>query len=180
MDVIVIGVNFSVTYAARSGHLEILKWARANGCDWDKFTYVEATRGGHLEVLQWAHDNGCPRDVYTCKNAAEFGQFEILKWALANGYAYNDEICYYAAMHGNFVMLKFLVEYGCPIDWTSCSDAANISLAEKRISVALKKYDIMSWDKVMDNISINTDLEMIQWLKLNIGDQELIDTKELS
>ncbi len=34
-----------------SGHLEILKWARANGCKWDESTCAAAARNGHLEVV---------------------------------------------------------------------------------------------------------------------------------
>ena len=46
--------------ATKGGHLEVLKWLRANGCPWDKWTCAWAAGGGHLEVLQWAISNGCP------------------------------------------------------------------------------------------------------------------------
>ena len=49
-------------FAARSGQLEVLQWARANGCPWDRWTCTAAAKGGHLEVLQWARANGCPWD----------------------------------------------------------------------------------------------------------------------
>ena len=29
-------------------------------CDWDAGTCVEAARNGHLDVLEWARANGCP------------------------------------------------------------------------------------------------------------------------
>ena len=48
------------TYAAACGHLEVLQWARANGCPWDEKTCSSAARGGHLEVLEWARANGFP------------------------------------------------------------------------------------------------------------------------
>jgi hypothetical protein len=38
------------------GHLEVLQWARANGCPWDHHTRDVAT--GH--VLEWAVANGVP------------------------------------------------------------------------------------------------------------------------
>ena len=41
--------------------LELLKWARANGCKWDEETCTAAARGGHLEVLQWARAEGMVR-----------------------------------------------------------------------------------------------------------------------
>jgi hypothetical protein len=51
------------------GHLEVLQWARQNGCEWDKWTCSYAAGRGHLEVLQWAHQNGCPWDEETWEHA---------------------------------------------------------------------------------------------------------------
>lgn len=48
------------SYAARSGHLEILKYASHEGCSWDGDTVRFAERVGFLEVLEWAVANGCP------------------------------------------------------------------------------------------------------------------------
>jgi len=44
--------------AASAGNLEVLKWARENGCQWDQSTCAYAAAGNHLEVLQWARENG--------------------------------------------------------------------------------------------------------------------------
>ena len=49
-----------VLVGGEGGHLEVLQWARANGCPWDQRTCAYAATGGHLEVLQWARANGCP------------------------------------------------------------------------------------------------------------------------
>ena len=46
-------------FAARAGHLDLLQWARLNGCLWNESTCSHAAKGGHLEVLQWARLNGC-------------------------------------------------------------------------------------------------------------------------
>ncbi len=70
--------------AARNNHLEILKWARSKGCSWNKETCAEAAMNGHLEVLKWAHENGCRWDERTCSLAAKFGYLDILKWAREN------------------------------------------------------------------------------------------------
>ena len=37
---------------AEGGHLEMLQWARANGCEWDAETCANAAGGGHLKVLR--------------------------------------------------------------------------------------------------------------------------------
>lgn len=68
--------------AAEGGHLEVLRWARDNGCDWDRHTCLHAASGGQLaalqwaragvlEVLQWLHASGCLWDAKTCALAAE-------------------------------------------------------------------------------------------------------------
>ena len=70
---------------AKGGQFEVLQWARANGCPWNRYTCMFAAQSGHLELLQWARANGCPWDESTCWGAAYCGHLEILQWALANG-----------------------------------------------------------------------------------------------
>eukprot|EP01051_Picozoa_sp_SAG22_P018968 SAG22_NODE_3356_length_1760_cov_2.343769_1_plen_43_part_00 len=38
----------------------LLKWARANGCQWDREVIRRASDNGHAEVAEWARANGCP------------------------------------------------------------------------------------------------------------------------
>ena len=51
--------------AAAGGHLEVLQWARENGCPWNERTCTYAASGGQLEVLQRACANGCEWDGQT-------------------------------------------------------------------------------------------------------------------
>ncbi len=48
--------------AAQHGNLTTLKWARANGCPWNKGTMQAAATGMHLDVFKRALDNGCTHD----------------------------------------------------------------------------------------------------------------------
>ena len=41
-------------YAAKGGHLDVLKWARENGCPWNEQVCINAATNGHLEILKWA------------------------------------------------------------------------------------------------------------------------------
>ena len=43
-----------------NGHLEMLQWARANGCPWNWLTCANAKAKGHFELLSWAKANGAP------------------------------------------------------------------------------------------------------------------------
>lgn len=80
------------TLASRSGHLDILKWAREKGCPWDHMTCRAAAEGGHSEVLQWARQNGCPWDSSTTRAAAREGHLSLLQWARANDCPWDDAV----------------------------------------------------------------------------------------
>ena len=66
---VVNGIHLTCAYAAINGHLNILIWARQNGCDWNFVTCSHAVSGGHLEVLIWARENSCEWDSNTEKLA---------------------------------------------------------------------------------------------------------------
>src|SRR6188508_2478778 len=63
-------------YAARSGHLNCLKYAHENGCQWDYWTHVWAIMNGNLKCLKYAHENGCPWEPWIPVVAAEKGNLE--------------------------------------------------------------------------------------------------------
>ena len=98
------------------GHLEVLKWARANGCPWDGDTCTYAAEGGHLDVLKWLCANGCPpREEQACMNAAWGGHLEMLQWMRANGCPWNKRACaWVAAEGGHFEVYAWLIQNGCP------------------------------------------------------------------
>ena len=71
--------------AALCGHLEVLKWARANGCPWHEEACTAAAEGGHVEVLKWLCANGCHWSLETYFSAEQFWQYDVLDWMLLNG-----------------------------------------------------------------------------------------------
>ena len=66
--------------AAKLGCLTALRNLLQRGHLDRRFVCKNAAQGGHLEVLRWARANGCPWDEATCASAAESGHFEVLKW----------------------------------------------------------------------------------------------------
>ena len=46
-------------FAAQFGKLEVLQWARANGCPWDERTRAFATMAGQHDLADWAKANDC-------------------------------------------------------------------------------------------------------------------------
>ena len=76
--------SWGAARAAEGGHLEVLKWLRAEGCPWDAWVCARAACGGHLEVLNWLQAEGCPREENACTEAAasEATKVMIYKWQL--------------------------------------------------------------------------------------------------
>ena len=62
--------------------MEVLKWARANGCQqWSENTCASTVHGGQLETLKWARANGCPWDrAYCLQGAPGVGSDEMWAW----------------------------------------------------------------------------------------------------
>jgi hypothetical protein len=121
-------------YAARTGHLECLKYAHQNGCPLSKFLCYDAARNGHLDCLKYAHENGCPWDEDLCSDTAENNHLECLKYAHENGCPWNADTCYNAALfrHLDFDCLKYAYENGCPYP-------------EKLLSTIVKNVLIPKW-----------------------------------
>ncbi|KAK3278740.1 hypothetical protein CYMTET_13335 [Cymbomonas tetramitiformis] len=83
--------------AASGGHLQVLQWAREQGCPWNAQTCCDAARGGHLEVLQWAR---AWRNPWNAKHVAlrqSGGHLEVLRWAHENGCPWDAWTCSAAA-----------------------------------------------------------------------------------
>jgi hypothetical protein len=76
--------------AARGGHLDVLKYARENGCLWDvsslcRSMCINAVIGGNVECLKYVREHKCPMDSRTCDKAAEYGRLEMLKYLRSLG-----------------------------------------------------------------------------------------------
>jgi len=91
---------------AANGHLDVLKWARENGCPWNEWTCTNAAENGHLDVLKWARENGCPWDEWTCEYAAGSGHLDVLKWARENGCPWDEDTCSNATKNGHLDVLR--------------------------------------------------------------------------
>ena len=71
--------------AAASGNLELVRWLRAEGCPWNRWTCSYAVNKGHVEVLSWVRENGAPWDAFTRDKAAvELGYMDDLGNLVAN------------------------------------------------------------------------------------------------
>jgi len=46
--------------------VEMMQWAKANGCPWHLGTCAKVAIRGHLDVLKWARKHGCPWSTEVC------------------------------------------------------------------------------------------------------------------
>ena len=93
--------------AASGGRVEVLRWAREQGCHLDAGTCAAAAGNGHLTVLRWARHNGCAWSSSTCEAAARGGHLAVLKFARRNGCAWSSRTCEAAARGGHLAVLQF-------------------------------------------------------------------------
>ena len=96
------------------GSIELLTWAKDNGCPWVARVCETAAQAGHLEALQWARENDCPWDERTCYCAARGGHIEVLRWAREHHCPWTERTCKHAAYNGHLDVLRWAWEHGCP------------------------------------------------------------------
>jgi hypothetical protein len=162
--------------AAKGGHLDVLKWARANGCEWDEDTCVEAVKGGHLEVLQWARENGCEWSERTCEEAAwgkellgghAWGpRLDVLQWLRANGCPWDASTCMGAADGGHLEVLKWARENGCEWDEDTCEAAARGKQQQMLEEKGRITFSLSSFPSV-ESPSRGNHVQMVEWLEEN-------------
>jgi len=84
----------------QEGHLEVLKWARAKGCDWNPNTCKIASAEGHLDVLRWAVAHGCPWESHVCVVVARFaGHKHVIDWISATEKANGTSVLHLEPQH---------------------------------------------------------------------------------
>ncbi len=85
----------SWNWAAKNGHLDVVKWLHTNrieGCSTDAMDW--AAQNGHLDVVKWLHENrteGCSNcATCTINLAANNGHHDVAKWLYEHRIAVAD------------------------------------------------------------------------------------------
>jgi len=89
-----------------------------------------AAMGGHLDLLMWARNNGCPCDEQNVVRmyAAQYGHVDVFRWALVHNCPSNDCTCTIAARGRHLEVLRCAREYHCPWDAWTCAYAAQVGI----------------------------------------------------
>jgi hypothetical protein len=96
------------------GSVELLAWAKENGCPWVVRTCAVIARHGHQQVLRRARELDCPWGESTCAATAEGGHLDVLVWAREHGCQWDEETCDLAVEGGHLEVLRWAIEHGCP------------------------------------------------------------------
>ena len=90
----------------------ILQWLRARGCPWDEGTCGDAASNGHLEMLIWARANGC-RGTSGRQLCGAQRPPRGARWARARGCPWDADTCSEAAENSHLEVLQARAS-GCP------------------------------------------------------------------
>ena len=133
---------------AEEGNLPVMKWARENGCPWNKYVCACAAQNGHLDCLKFLRsdpDNLCSWDRNACANAAQNGHLECLKFLRSN----TDNLC--------------------PCDWRACAYAAENGHLECLKFLRSDPYNLCPWNKdaCIRNAHENNHQHIVNWIQLH-------------
>lgn len=118
----------SMTYAARSGNLDVLQWIYKKGEDEKNWTWKFgsyhcslAAAGGHLETLKWLKSIKCHFDSMAASAAAGSGNLAVLEWLYENDcFIFTTRACVRAAKNEHLHILEFFRNNGC--EWDRYND----------------------------------------------------------
>jgi len=136
----------NVREAAANGDLQVLKYARENGCPWDSSVCSNAAHNGCLDMLKYAQSRtdalgtaehaltlavtvtyiyssmlertDCPWNIRTPLEAAAHGHLHILKYTRENGFPNSAEVSLSPLLMVTYTYSSMLGRMGTSVDPT--------------------------------------------------------------
>ncbi len=94
----------------------VKRYLQKNNINMDKLKVSYAAKRGHFEMVKYLVEKGGKIDDNAVWGAAQYGYFEVVKYLVEKGGKIDDEAVKDAAVNGHFEMVKYLVEKGCKIN----------------------------------------------------------------
>ena len=156
--------------AAKAGHLDVLKSARAQGCPWDASTCIAAAQHGHLHILRWARRQGCPWGLAH----GEFGRRGEFHYVSEDGLWHFElpETAAAAAAGGHLNILAWAVKNGCKCMDQTCKAAAAEGHLDVLVWAAAREHGWAEGERVLETITFaifNARVPILQWLLEQLG-----------
>jgi len=162
--------------------VQLLAWAKANGCPWDWRCCALAAGSGCVEVLRWAREHGCDWDEETCADAAVGGHLEVLKWAREHGCPWVEvdeddgehimNCCALAAENGHLEVLQWLREQDSHCSWNEKTCAVAARSGHLEVLKWAREHGC-PWEEDLEGSVINCcvfaafggHLDVLKWLR---------------
>lgn len=167
---------FKIEEYAKTGNIDMIKWAYSCDCKLNKNVGIEAAGHGHIDILEWllktSRDFELSIRYDACHRAAECGQFEVVKWMKANikNFVVRPELALNAAKGGHLDIVKWTMENGYNINYhIYCVQAAannNMELLSELfypMSPMSPTYVAMH-EECMVHAANNGNMKMLVWL----------------
>lgn len=168
----------TVLNAAAYDHLDILKYAIENGCNYSTKIYPNAACSsmcnmhsyaalyGHLDILIWCKQFDPElfdsKQMHIINNAANGGHLHVLQWLKNEGYIWNSQTFCNAARGGHLHILKMLKDDNCPYDsWTFAFAAER---GDIKILEWLKEINCPMPENILRYASQAGRLDALKWL----------------
>jgi len=104
----------AVSYAARNGHLHVVKYLLSYGHTVCQNTVGFAALGGHLDILKYFFDKGCEMGPSVCYMSAMRGHLNIIKWARSVGIGWDNWTIRMASKRNYMEIVEYAMKNGCP------------------------------------------------------------------
>ena len=105
-------------FAAKSGHLECLKYLREEAkAPWDFLTATWAAKNGHLHILEYLVERKFDKySEFACTRAAKYGHLDCLKYLRETAKApWNSGAVYHAHKNNHPDCVQYLLDNNCPL-----------------------------------------------------------------
>ena len=109
--------SYTICWASRCGHLDVVKYLVSKGADvtaWDNFAVCLASKYGHLDVVKYLVSKGADvtaRDNAAVRLASDHGHLDVVKFLVSQGAdvsAADNYAIRWASMHGHLDIVKYL------------------------------------------------------------------------
>ena len=134
-------ISDDVSTAARSGHLDVVRWLREKKiprCRFKRKHFVVALTAGNLDVTDYIYSSAGPfvLDAKLGICAAEKGRLDILRWLKQKDaqYAWSVDAFRAATRGGHLQVLKYLYKQGCKTR-LQLSDVSGLYFQEQNTKV---------------------------------------------
>jgi len=105
----------ALAFAADENDFEKVKLLWSKGYKWSKNVPLVSAKTGNVDILRFAHENGCPWDRRVLFKAAECGNLAVLQYGIEQGLRCTADVSWWAGKHGQQRVFDWLKKTGKPI-----------------------------------------------------------------